>query len=60
MMKKNALAIEEDIWKSLDFYYDLRCALYHELASPEPTDTDMEHFRELVSTVLFGLHGLAV
>ncbi len=60
MMKKNAPAFEEDIWKSLDFYYDLRCALYHELASPEPTYTDIEHFRELVSTMLFGLHQLTV
>ncbi len=60
MMKKNAPAFEEDIWKSLDFYYDLRCTLYHELASPEPTDTDIDHFRDLVSTMLYGLHQLTV
>jgi hypothetical protein len=58
-MKKNS-QIPDDMWKSIDYFYELRCSLIHELATPEIIESDIEDFREIVSTVLFALHGLAV
>jgi len=59
MMKKHS-QLPADIWDSLNYFYELRCSLYHELASPEVTDSDIETFRDLVSVILFTLHQLAV
>jgi hypothetical protein len=52
--------LPDDIWKSIDFFYDLRNSLYHEAASPEVTDSDIENFRDVVSTVLLSLHEIIV
>jgi hypothetical protein len=60
MMSKQFPSFDEGIWSALNYFYDLRCALYHELAGPEVTESDMEIFRDLVSTVLLGLHQLVV
>jgi len=57
---KSKANLSDDIWKSINFFYDLRCSLYHETASPEVTDSDIENFRELVATVLHELHGIVV
>jgi hypothetical protein len=50
--------LADGIWKSVDFFYTLRNSLYHEVASTEITDSDIEHFRKLVATVLRSLHGI--
>lgn len=52
--------LADEIWKSVDFFYELRNSLYYEVASPEITDSDIEHFRKLVATVLRSLHGVVV
>jgi hypothetical protein len=52
--------LDKDIWKSVDFFYELRNSLYHEVACPEITDSDIENFRQLVATVLESLHGIVV
>ena len=52
--------LPKETWKSIEFFYEMRCALYHETASPEVTDSDIESFRELVAAVLLELHGLVV
>lgn len=57
---KDNSTLPKDIWKSIDFFYDMRCALYHETASPEVTDSDIESFRETVATILHELHGIVV
>ncbi len=38
----------------------IRCSLYHEVSTPEITETDIERFREIVSAVLYELHGIVV
>ncbi len=60
MMKKNFPSFDDNTWNALNYFYELRCALYHELAGPEITESDMEIFRDLVTTVMFGLHQLVV
>ena len=44
MMKKHFPDFDEITWDALDYFYELRCALYHELAGPEITESDMEIF----------------
>jgi hypothetical protein len=57
---KNNSPLPEDMLSSFQHFYDLRCSLYHELASADITETDIETLRQLVSEALFVLHGLAV
>jgi hypothetical protein len=52
--------LPKEIWKSVDFFYELRNSLYHEVACPEITDSDIDNFRKLVATVLHSLHGISV
>jgi len=52
--------ITDDMWKSIEYFYELRCNIYHELSSPEITESDFDSFRELVASVLHELHGIIV
>ncbi len=57
---KTKSGLPDEIWKRIDFFYELRCSLYHESGSQEVTDSDIENFREIVATVLSTLHGIEV
>lgn len=59
MMKSNS-SLPSDTWKATDFFYEMRCTLYHETTSQEVTESDIENFRELVADILKELHGLIV
>jgi len=56
--KREILPVE--MWNQIDYFYDLRCSLYHELASLEIPDTDIENFRYVVGSALFLLHHIDV
>ena len=60
MMRKNFPSFDEETWKAIEYFYQVRCALYHELAGPEVAESDMEIFRDLVTSVMYGLHQLVV
>ncbi|MDO8517170.1 MAG: ATP-binding protein [Nanoarchaeota archaeon] len=59
LVQKNSNLVT-DIWPIIDYFYKLRCSLYHETSSPEITETDIENFRELISTILNELHGVII
>jgi hypothetical protein len=56
-MKSNS-DFPDEIWNSIEFFYELRNSLYHEVAYPEITTSDIERFRNLAGNVLLSLHGL--
>jgi len=58
-MKKNS-KLDDETWKSIEYFYELRCSSYHELGAPEIAESDLDNFRELVSEVLFSLHQLVI
>ncbi len=57
---KTKSKLPDDIWVSVDFFYELRCSLYHEMAAIEVTDSDIDRFREVVAQILYELHEIVV
>jgi DNA-binding MltR family transcriptional regulator len=51
--------IPKKSWKKIEYFYKLRCKLYHEDASPTITNTDILEFRELVCNILNRTLGLS-
>ncbi|HEC75660.1 MAG TPA: ATP-binding protein [Thermoplasmatales archaeon] len=55
---KNQKIIPNEYWNRIDYYYDLRCKLYHEDATPTITDSDILNLRSLVCDILEKMMGL--
>jgi hypothetical protein len=58
IVRKQKIVLDEH-WQKIEYYYDLRCKLYHEDAAPTITDPDIIEFRDLVCDILTKLHGLS-
>jgi hypothetical protein len=43
---------DNQVWKLIDFYYEARCDLYHEIAEKTLSDSSINDFQELVGFVL--------
>jgi len=43
---------DDEVWKLINFYYEARCDLYHEVAEKTLSDSSINDFYELVSFVL--------
>lgn len=51
-MVEKKTSFEEDIWKKIRFFYDLRCDLYHETAGKTLMDSNLNDFYKLVLYVV--------
>ena len=52
------VTIKADIWKKINYYYQLRCKLLHEKATASIDDSQIRDFREVVERVLHKLYKL--
>ncbi len=55
---KKTLAIKDEVWKKVNFYYNLRCKLVHEKATAPVDDGQIENFRLIVEAMLHKMFGL--
>jgi hypothetical protein len=55
---KKHTGFDKEVWERIDFFYKLRCDLYHEESEKTLTDSLLEEFHELVEFVLDQLFGI--
>jgi len=55
---KKYIKLDEEIWKKVEYYYDIRCKLIHQRATLTPDDSQIEDFREVVEDILTKLFGI--
>ena len=55
---KKYVDIDDDTWGKINYYYDLRCKLVHERATPGIGDPEIKDFREITEGVLTKLYKL--
>ncbi len=56
---KEYVTFPADLWKKVDYYYNLRCKLVHERATVAVSDSELADYRGIVEAILgklFGLH----
>lgn len=54
MVKKHS-EFEDDIWKKIKYFYDIRCDLYHENAGKTLMDSDINDFYKVVLYIMSSL-----
>lgn len=55
---KKHTKFDNEVWSRIDFFYKLRCDLYHEEAEKTLSDSLIEEFHELVEFVIDQLFGI--
>jgi hypothetical protein len=55
---KKHTSFDDDIWRRVDFFYKLRCDLYHEESEKTMTDSLIKEFQELVELLIDQLFGI--
>lgn len=55
---KKYVPFSDDLWKKVNYYYNLRCKLVHERATVAVSDTDVTNYRAVVERILKTLFGL--
>lgn len=55
---KKYITLDDDTWGKINYYYNQRCKLVHERATPGIGDSEIQDFRETVETVLTKLYKL--
>jgi len=56
--RSNLASIDGQVWESLEFYYDIRCDLYHENAAKTLTDDGLLDYQETVYFVINTAFGI--
>lgn len=56
---KKYISLNEYLWQKINYYYNQRCKLVHERATPSVGDPDINDFREIVEKVLTMMYNLS-
>ncbi|MFA5856512.1 MAG: hypothetical protein WC867_04080 [Candidatus Pacearchaeota archaeon] len=56
--EKTKNIFDEEVWKNIDFYYEMRCDLYHEESNKTLCDSSLNDFYELVEFIIDTLFNL--
>lgn len=57
-IEKNGIKIDEDIWKKIKYYHNLRNKLVHERATVSISDAEINDFKNLVENILNKMFGI--
>lgn len=55
---KKHTSFDDDVWRRIDFFYKMRCDLYHEESGKTMSDSLLKEFHELVELVIDQLFGV--
>ena len=58
-MIKNHTSFDKGVWDRIEFYYELRCGLYHEESAKTISDESIKEFYEIVEFVIDTLFNVA-